>query len=86
MGLSDIYAISKVQMGVDYMKRSGLSPEEAVFLGDTLHDAETAHAMGCACLLISGGHQPDATLRTAAVPVLPSLREAGDWILERHTL
>lgn len=86
MGLSDIYAISKVQMGVDYMKRSGLSPEEAVFLGDTLHDAETAHAMGCACLLISGGHQPDATLRTAGVPVLPSLREAGDWILERHTL
>ena len=84
--LSDIYAISKVQMGVDYMKRSGLSPEEAVFLGDTLHDAETAHAMGCACLLISGGHQPDATLRTAGVPVLPSLREAGDWILERHTL
>ena len=47
---------------------------------------ETAHAMGCACLLISGGHQPDATLRTAGVPVLPSLREAGDWILERHTL
>ena len=86
MGLSDIYAISKVQMGVDYMKRSGLSPEEAVFLGDTLHDAETAHAMGCACLLISGGHQPDATLRAAGVPVLPSLREAGDWILERHTL
>ena len=84
MGLKDIYAVSKVQMGVDYMRKLGIPGSDAVFLGDTLHDAETAKAMGCACLLISGGHQLDETLRQAGVPVLPSLREAGDWIMERR--
>lgn len=82
LGLGDIYAVSKVERGVQYLAQAGLRGAEAVFLGDTLHDAETARAMGCACLLISGGHQTDETLERAGVPVMPSLREAGEWILE----
>ena len=45
------------------------------FLGDTAHDAEVARAIGCRCYLISGGHQEDAVLAQARVPVLRSLRE-----------
>ena len=46
-----------------------------MFLGDTAHDAEVARAIGCRCYLISGGHQEDAVLAKAQVPVLRSLRE-----------
>ena len=48
---------------------------DAVFLGDTAHDAEVARAIGCRCYLIAGGHQEEAVLAKAQVPVLRSLRE-----------
>lgn len=81
LGLTDVYAVSKVQRGVDFLRESGIPGDEAVFLGDTLHDAEVAQAMGCRCLLIASGHQKEETLRASGATVLPSLREAGDWIL-----
>ena len=84
MGLTDIYAVSKVQRGVDFLREAGIPGDEAVFLGDTLHDAEVARAMGCQCLLIAGGHQKEETLRASGATVLPTLREAGDWIMERR--
>ena len=84
LGLGDVYAASKVQRGVDFLKEAGIPGEEAVFLGDTLHDGETARAMGCRCLLIAGGHQREEDLRAAGETVLPTLREAGNWILERR--
>lgn len=65
LGLSDVYAVSKVQLAQDYLARSGVNPCEAVFLGDTNHDAEVAQAIGCRCFLISGGHQEDAVLAKA---------------------
>ena len=82
LGLTDIYAVSKVQRGVDFLRESGIPGSQAVLLGDTLHDAEVARAMDCHCLLIAGGHQTEETLRTSGATVLPTLREAGDWILK----
>ena len=75
LGLSDVYAASKVQLARDFLARDGVDPSDAVFLGDTAHDAEVARAIGCRCYLISGGHQEDAVLAQAQVPVLRSLRE-----------
>ena len=76
LGISDVYASSKVQMAKDYLARSGIDPTDAVFIGDTSHDAEVAEAMGVRCLLISGGHQNDDVLRKTGATVLPSLTDA----------
>ena len=65
LGLGDVYAVSKVQLAKDYLARSGVNPDDAVFLGDTDHDAEVARAIGCRCFLISGGHQEDKMLSAA---------------------
>lgn len=65
LGLSDVLAVSKVQLAKDYLARSGVDPADAVFLGDTNHDAEVAQAIGCRCFLISGGHQEDQVLLAA---------------------
>jgi len=78
LGLGDVYAVSKVQLAKDYLARSGVAPEDAVFLGDTCHDAEVARAIGCRCMLLSGGHQCDGVLAGAGVPVLTSLQQMAD--------
>ena len=38
-------------------------PENAVLIGDTPHDAETAEYLGIGCLLVTCGHQSEARLR-----------------------
>ncbi|MBQ8555245.1 MAG: HAD family hydrolase [Clostridia bacterium] len=65
LGLDNVFAVSKVHVALDYLARSGVNPLEAVFLGDTDHDAETARAIGCRCFLIEGGHQERAVLEKA---------------------
>lgn len=80
LGLRDHYAASKVQLALDFLHRSGTDPAQAVFLGDTLHDAEVARAIGCRCLLICGGHQSERVLAQAGVTVVPSLSAAADLI------
>ena len=84
MGLTDIYAVSKVQRGVDFLREAGIPGDEAVFLGDTLHDAEVARAMGCQCLFDCRRPSKGRNPRASGATVLPTLREAGDWITERR--
>lgn len=70
LGLDNFYAVSKVELGKSWIAGSGIKPSQAVFVGDTVHDAETAAAMGCGCILVGWGHQNTARLRTAGVPVV----------------
>ena len=80
LGISDVYASSKVQLAKDYLARSGVDPANAVFIGDTSHDAEVAAAIGVRCLLVSGGHQSDEVLKKTGAVVLSSLRNALDLL------
>lgn len=84
LGLSHIYATSKARIGQDYLTACGVNPQACVMLGDTLHDAEVAQALGCRCVLIARGHQSRQTLLTAGVPVVASLTEASTLLLGRR--
>lgn len=75
IGLSDYYAVSKVDHGRAHLAALGHAPAEVVLIGDTLHDVEVAQALGIDCLLISSGHQSQAVLAAAGVPVLPTLAD-----------
>lgn len=81
LGLGDIYAGSKESIGKTYLQFCGIAPEETIMLGDTLHDADVAKAMGTRCILIARGHQSLKTLMTAGVPVTASLEAAANLIL-----
>ena len=83
LGLTHIYATSKVDLAKDFLKDHGVDPVKAVFLGDTLHDAEVAEAIGCGCILIARGHQPWQTLRKAGVPVFEDLEKAKEYVLSQ---
>ena len=75
LGLHDVYAVSKVQLAKDYLAKSGVDSADAVFLGDTNHDAEVARAIGCRCFLIAGGHQCGEVLAQSGAPVLARLAD-----------
>lgn len=81
LGLGDIYAKSKVELGLDYLRQSRFDPATAVMVGDSIHDFEVSRALGVQCLLYAGGHQRAEDLRATGAPVVNSLQEAADRIL-----
>ena len=83
LGLSDIYARSKVAIGLAYLQRSGFAPERCVMIGDSVHDAEVAQALGVRCVLLCSGHQSEAALKAVGAPVYPDLPEAAAAILRQ---
>ena len=82
-GLNHIYATSKVALAQQFLQNSSIPPAQAVFLGDTLHDAEVAQAVGCGCVLIARGHHPRSKLLEAGVPVYGDLLQAKEYVLSR---
>ena len=81
LGLNDVFAKSKVELGLTYLKESGFDPDRAVMIGDTVHDHEVARALGVRCVLQCAGHQPEHVLRTAGVPVAANVAGAAQLIL-----
>ena len=83
LGLGDIYAKSKVEVGLAYLQEAGFDPAKAVMIGDSVHDFEVAQALGVGCVLQSSGHQPPETLCRTGAPVVAGLREAAELILKK---
>lgn len=83
LGLGDIYAGSKEEIGRQYLQNCGVAPEETLMIGDTLHDADVARAIGAKCVLVARGHQSRGTLLTAGVPVLDTLAAAAEIALKK---
>lgn len=73
LALGNLYAFSKVELGVEWVRR--VKPKRALLIGDTLHDCETASAMGIECVLTASGHQSKARLQKAGVPVYGTVYE-----------
>jgi len=81
LGIDNIYADGKTGLAREYLRSGRLDPADAVFLGDTCHDAEVADAIGVRCILISRGHQCEDVLKTAGKEIVPSLSAAAGLIL-----
>lgn len=73
IGLDNIKAGSKIDIAMEWVER--VKPKSAVLIGDTIHDYETATAMGIDCILVAGGHQSKDTLLECGVPVLNNVSE-----------
>ena len=81
-GLGDIYAGSKIDIALDWMKTSAAKPENTLLIGDTLHDKAVADALSCRCILVENGHQSQKTLLESGAPVAKDLFEAADMVLK----
>lgn len=80
IGLNDYYASCKIEQGKQYLALLDYPPGDVAMVGDSLHDAEVAAAMGIDCLLVPGGHYARERLLTAGVPVVASLSELLDLL------
>ena len=69
LGIDNIYAGSKVDIALEWIKDK--NPDDCLMIGDTLHDLETAKAMGVKCVLVSNGHQAKDILV-----------EGHDWVVD----
>jgi phosphoglycolate phosphatase len=78
LGISDIFATSKIDMGKEYIQR--VMPKRAVLIGDTLHDKEVADALGVDCILVANGHQSKETLLSCEVTVIDRLPDIVKFI------
>ena len=73
-GTDNLDGRSKIDVGRQLMGRL-TAPGACLLIGDTLHDAEVAEALGCACVLVACGHQDRARLVQAGCPVFGSLAD-----------
>jgi phosphoglycolate phosphatase len=72
------------QMLLDILDELGVSPREAVMIGDTTYDLEMArsartHAVG----VCSGGHGREELLRLEPLACLNQVVDLGTWLAER---
>jgi len=79
-GVDNLHGHSKVETGRRLMQRIPCPPTEILFVGDTLHDLEVAHELGCRCVLIAQGHQSHARLLAAGAPVLSCLADLPGFL------
>ncbi len=75
LGCDDVYGGGKVEMAKKWVGETGVSLYDAIFIGDTDHDFETAEALGCKCVLFSGGHMSRSKLEKFGVPVIDCISE-----------
>lgn len=75
VGLDNIYAASKLDLGKDLMKTIGNKEGETLLIGDTVHDYDVATEIGAECVLIADGHQNYDVLVKTGAPVFNNLRE-----------
>ncbi len=73
-GSDDIYAAGKIERGKRMLETLAICPAETVMIGDTIHDAEVARALGFDCILFAGGHNSEWRLQEKA-PVIHSMKE-----------
>ena len=78
-GLSDHYANSKVEAGKELIAELDCKPNEAIMVGDTIHDAEVADEIGTQCILIAQGHAPYEKLLSSGKIVFNNLNDFIEW-------
>lgn len=76
MGIDNNLAGSKIEMAKNWMRQSRTDPSECLFIGDSIHDMDTARAIGVNhFVLVAEGHQSYRVLREATDCVVHTMKE-----------
>jgi phosphoglycolate phosphatase len=81
-GVSDFFAHGKSDIAQEHFNKLGLPSSNVLLVGDTLHDAEIAKKIGVNCLLYCGGHNSKKVLHESTFPVIESIDEVINWVLD----
>ena len=81
-GLRDLTGHSKVELALTQFAKLHIEANEAVVIGDTLHDLEVAEEIGAHCILIRGGYDCGDKLEKSSAPVVNTREEALKLVTE----
>ncbi len=73
LGVSDVLGSSKIERAKKWIAERGIDPASVLFIGDTVHDFDTASAIGCECVLVSRGHNSKKRLAETGCRVYDNL-------------
>ncbi len=73
LGADDLLAASKVERAVKYFEEKKIPLEQAVLIGDAVHDYEVAKELGIDCILLACGHQDSESLEVCGCRVYDNL-------------
>lgn len=82
LGSGNVLGSSKIETAKKWMSKKGFDPCEVLFIGDTLHDAETAKAIGCDCVLVCRGHNCRDRLEKTGCRVCENLQFVKEAVKE----
>ena len=74
LGIDNIEAKGKTDIAIEFVNKNHIKYDEAIFVGDTLHDYEVSQAMNIGCRLVSCGHQSKEVLKAANVKIYDDIR------------
>lgn len=80
IGLDNHYATSKVGLGLEWIKDNRIDSKKVLMIGDTIHDAEVAAAMGIDIVLYPHGHQSKKILKASGTKILEDFMQITDII------
>ncbi len=86
LGADNTLAESKIERAKAFFDLKGINRNEAIFIGDTLHDLETANALGIDCVLVAYGHQGRRLLEAHNAFTVADLNEVRDVIFDERTV
>ena len=81
LGTENELGKGKTEVAKAWLRKSKADPERTVFVGDTLHDLETARAIGCDCIFIARGHNSKERLISSGCRVLSDISEVLNEVL-----
>ena len=72
---------SKTFRGRRYMQEHGYITEQTLYIGDTVHDFDTACDLGVDCILFSGGQQSPKLLKQCGAPVYDDFENIANQLM-----
>ncbi len=84
LGAENTLAESKIERAKAFFESKGIERNDAILIGDTLHDLETANALGIDCVLVSYGHQGRKLLESHNAYTVENLREVRQIIYDKR--
>lgn len=78
-GLGDHFAVSKVERGQKLISQFKIEKENALIIGDTIHDFEVAQELGIRCILVADGHQSKERIIKTGALVVSALKNLKDF-------
>ena len=83
-GAEDSLADSKINRAKELFDSLGIDRNDAILIGDTLHDLETANTLGIDCVLVTYGHQGKKLLESYNVCSATDLSEVEEIIYDER--